>query len=443
MEELMEYAIKRLKEKDIYGDIYLENIIKTEVVVNDLEVEKFTKSNTICGNVRVFDKGKMGFCYFSGRDKNIIDNAILKAKNSTLVNGYEKYILNGKKNKDKLNICDNSFKDINDDDRKNMALYLERAVMDNTCIKMARDTNYTDSLERIFYANSEGLEDHSEKTRFFLYTSAIAENNGSREISESFEISSRMKDIDIEKMGKECALKARNLLNGKPIKSGKYKIMLAPEIACDLVYLLSKLFLGDNIVKGKSLLASKKPGDIIGAKVLNIKDDALLDFKTGSFLTDAEGEPGRNKLVVESGILKTFLFDKSSAILYNLNTTGNSIRTNFKFLPECGVSNFYIDKGRESHTNVTANFSGILVNSLMGLHMADTVSGNFSLAFNGWSIEKGEKTKAIKESLIIGNLKEILDKIIVICDNLKFYGNFGSPTIVIDDVEAAGDKNVL
>ncbi len=438
MEGLMEFIRKKIKDMTFYGDIYFENIIKTEVVVNDSEVEKFTKSDTICGNVRVFNNGKMGFCYFSGKDINVIDDAILKAKNLTLIDGYEKYVFSEKMINNGLNTYDNYYKEINDEERKNKALLLEKTTKDNPFIKMTRDTNYTDVFEKIYYINSAGQEYYSEKTKFFLYTSAIAENNASREISESFEMSVLLNEIDIEKTGKECAEKAVNLLNGSQIRTGRYRIMFGPETACDLVYLLAKLFLGDNIVKGKSMFASKKPGDIIGAKILNIRDDAILDYKTGSFLIDAEGEPGSNKFVVENGILKTFLFDKLNAILYNSNTTGNSIRTNFKFLPECGISNFYIDTGKESKEKIMSDFSGIYINSLMGLHMADTVSGNFSLAFNGWAIEKGEKTKAIKESLITGNLKEILEKIIVICDDLKFYGNLGSPTIVIDEMEVAG-----
>ncbi|MCX8093410.1 MAG: metallopeptidase TldD-related protein, partial [Candidatus Goldbacteria bacterium] len=89
--------------------------------------------------------------------------------------------------------------------------------------------------------------------------------------------------------------------------------------------------------------------------------------------------------------------------------------------------------------NIIKNFTVIHINSLMGLHMVDTTSGNFSLAFNGWMIEKGEITFSIKESLITGNLKNLIDKIIFIGNDLKFYGNYGSPTIIIDNIEVVGN----
>lgn len=438
MEKLIEDAKKILKEKNIYGDIYIENTVKNEIIINDSKVEKITKSDIICGNVRVFKDGKMGFCYFAGAEKNVLSDAILRAMNSIFVDGYENYHFNPQNNNIKINFFDVSYNKLTDDKRIENALLLEKITKENPYISMVRDINWTDICEKTYYINSENKEDYKERTKFFIYTSAIAERNGSREIAESAEITTRLETIDVIKTGKQCADKAKNLLNGEPIKTGKYKIMLPPEVVCDLLTLLSKLFLGSNIVKGKSLLALNKTGDAIASDILNIKDDALLDFGYASFTIDAEGEMGQNKYIIKDGDLNSFLFDKINGALVNTNSTGNSIRHDFKFLPDCGVSNFYIDKGNATKEKIMNNFSGVYINSLMGLHMVDTVSGNFSLAFNGWLINKGNIDKAVKESLITGNLKELLKKIITVCDDLKFYANYGSPTIVIDDMDVAG-----
>ena len=438
MEKLIEDAKKILKEKNIYGDIYIENTIKNEIIINDSKVEKITKSDITCGNVRVFKDGKMGFCYFAGTEKNIINDAILRAINSIFVDGYENYHFNPSNSNINIKFFDVSYNKLTDDERIEKAILLEKVTKENPFINIVRDINWTDVCEKTYYINSENKEDYKERTKFFIYTSAIAERNGSRELAESAEITTRLKNIDVIKTGRECADKAKNLLNGQPLKTGKYKIMLPPEIACDLLALLSKIFLGSNIAKGKSLLASNKTGDVIASGILNIKDDALLDFGYASFTIDAEGEMGQNKYIIKNGVLKSFLFDKINAHLKNTNSTGNSIRQDFKFLPDCGVSNFYIEKGNENKEKVVNNFYGIFINSLMGLHMVDTVSGNFSLAFNGWLIDKGNIDKAVKESLLTGNLKELLKKIIIVCDDLKFYANYGSPTIVIDDMDVAG-----
>jgi PmbA protein len=149
---------------------------------------------------------------------------------------------------------------------------------------------------------------------------------------------------------------------------------------------------------------------------------------------DGEGSAGTNKAVVEEGKLNTFLYDIINAEQMKTKSTGNSDRPDFKSLPDCGPSNFYIQAGTGNHCGE----NGILINSLMGLHMTDTISGNFSLGINGWLMDKGEKKQAVKETLITGNIRDFLMKIDVICGDLKFYGQFGSPTIVVRDIAVAG-----
>jgi PmbA protein len=282
--------------------------------------------------------------------------------------------------------------------------------------------------------NTAGVDSYFEKSLFFAFTGAIAVDGDAQESAEGAEISAKFNGLDFEALGRDCGNRAAGLLRGKSIKSGNYDIILPPYVASDFLTLLSGLFLAGNIRKGKSLLAKNTKGDVIGSKILNIRDDALLDFGAGSYPVDGEGSAGQNKAVLEGGKLNTFLYDIINADKMNGKTTGNSARPDFKGLPDCGPSNFYIQAG----TGTGCGETGILVNSLMGLHMTDTISGNFSLGINGWLVEKGEKKQAVKETLITGNIRDFLMKIDVICGDLKFYGNFGSPTIVARDISVAG-----
>ncbi len=97
-----------------------------------------------------------------------------------------------------------------------------------------------------------------------------------------------------------------------------------------------------------------------------------------------------------------------------------------------------MEAGKHDTGSILKNISGIFVNSMMGLHMTDTVSGNFSLGINGWVFEDGEKKQAVKEVLITGNVKDFLANISAVGNDLKFYFSFGSPTIVVKDITLAG-----
>lgn len=199
-------------------------------------------------------------------------------------------------------------------------------------------------------------------------------------------------------------------------------------------------FFAENIRKKKSLFWESKIGEKIASEKITVKDDALFDYGVGSFPFDGEGNSGKNKILVGNGVLKGFLYDNLNAILMKKEPTGNSIRQDFKKIPECGASNFYIEKSNIKKEDVLKNFNGIMIDSLMGLHTIDTVSGNFSLGMNGWLIKNGKILQPIKEALVIGNLKEFLNNIEIVCDDLEFHFNFGSPTLFIKNVLVSGKK---
>ena len=198
------------------------------------------------------------------------------------------------------------------------------------------------------------------------------------------------------------------------------------------------MFFSNNVRKGKSLLYYSKEGDRIASDKITIADDALLQNHAGSFPSDAEGTAGMDKTLVDNGVFKTLLYDRFNGLLMQKQGTGNCVRDSFKNLPDVGVSNFYIKPGKAMKDLVMSKEKGILVNSFMGLHTIDTVSGNFSLGMDGWLSSIGEASVPVRDVLITGNIKTLLLNVSEVCDDLKFYFNFGSPTIIIKDVQIAG-----
>lgn len=434
MEKLKEKIKEVLAKKRITADIYMEENVKTEVQANDSEIEKITKADSFGAGIRIFKGGKMGTGYFTVKDPLEAEKVIDKACETALIQGFENYKMPGAADVSGLQLSDPGFGKISVEDLKKNALLLEKSAKTGPKVKFVRDTQVASVLSRINIFNTSGVDSFFEKSLFIAFTGAIAADAGAQEAVEAAEVSVLFDKLGIEALGKDCGNRAAALLNGKSLKSGRYDIILPPYVAHDFLTLLSRMFLANNIRKGKSLLAKNKKGDVIGSKLLTIRDDAFLDFGAGSFPVDGEGTKGQNKAVVEEGKLNTFLYDIINAEQQKTASTGNCIRPDFKGLPDCGPSNFYIQAGTGSHCAE----NGILINSLMGLHMTDTISGNFSLGINGWVCEKGEKKQAVKETLITGNIRDFLMKIDVICSDLKFYGQFGSPTIVVRDIAVAG-----
>jgi len=423
-----------LAKKNITADIYMEENVKSEVQANDGEIEKITKADSFGAGIRVFKDGKMGTGYFTIKDAAAAELVIDKACEAALIQGYEDYKMPGYFKSAAIKLADPDFSKISVENLKKTALLLESSAKTGPKVKFVRDTQVTSVISRVSMLNTSGAEADFEKTIFVAFTGAISVDGAEQEAVEVAEVSVLFDKINAEELGKDCGERASALLHGRSLKSGNYNIILPPYVAHDFLTLLSRMFLANNIRKGKSLLAKNKKGDDIASKILTIRDDALLDFGAGSYPVDGEGSPGQNKSVIEGGKLNTFLYDIVNAGRMKAASSGNCIRPDFKGLPDCGPSNFYISPGSGSCGAET----GILVNSLMGLHMTDTISGNFSLGINGWLLEKGEKKQAVKETLITGNIRDFLMKIDTICDDLKFYGSFGSPTIGVRDIAVAG-----
>lgn len=434
MEDIKETLKSAFLRKKLKGDIYIEEDIRTEIQVNDGKIEKLTAAASFGAGIRIFKDGKMGFSYFTVKGRAEAEKMLDAACGAALSEGYEGYEMPGRTKIKSVRLADSGFSAIKLDRKKEAVLRLEKAAGRCEKIKFVRDTTYSDIYSKIYFYNTAGVETGFEKSFFYFYTTAVAVDGSSQEAVDAGEGSVDFNDVDVDELGHDCSGRAAGLLNGSSVRSGRYTIIFPPYVGADFVSLLSRMFLGNNIIKGKSLLAQCGPGDRIAAKGLTIRDDAALDGRAGSYPMDGEGTPGCNKTVVENGELNTFLYDIITAKKMKKASTGNSGRPDFKALPECGPSNFYITAGKSKESEA----SGILVNSLMGLHTADTVSGNFSLGINGWVVEKGEKKQAVKETLITGNIKDILMQISGVCGDLKFYGNFGSPTLVVEGIQAAG-----
>ncbi|HRU38454.1 MAG TPA: TldD/PmbA family protein [Candidatus Goldiibacteriota bacterium] len=434
MEDVALSVLGLAKENGVMAEIYTEENDKSEALANDGSVEKISSSVSFGACVRVFREGKIGSSFFTVKKSDSAREAFYKALEAAIIEGYENYQLPGKTELPKTNCCDPAHDKLDLDKLSEAALMLEAACLSEKKVKFARDATINAEKRKVSLYNTAGFSGSHESTYYRAFVSAIASDSGSQETADVFQGTGLFSAIDPEALGREASKRASLLLGGKPVKSGTYRLILPPHTASDFVGLLSKLFLADYALKGKSLLSACSQGDNVASGCVTIIDDPLLEYCAGSRPFDDEGTPSAALTLVDKGKFNGFIYDIMSAQRAKKSSSGGSLRPDFKSLPECGPSNFYIMPKSGSCSGET----GIEVNSLMGLHMTDTISGNFSLSANGWTIERGERKMPVREILITGNIKELLMNIEAVCDDLKFFGKFGSPTLIIGGIKVAG-----
>jgi len=252
----------------------------------------------------------------------------------------------------------------------------------------------------------------------------------------------RLADLESpESIGQEAARRALRRLGARRVPTQRVPIVFAPETARSLIGSLFEAVSGDAIWRCASFLAGML-GERIAAPALTLIDDntMLLPSGMGGFGTspfDGEGLPARRTLVVEDGVLQSYLLNTYTARKLGMKSTHNASR-GLAGAPGIGCGNLYLEPGTLTPEQIIAELpAGLYVTSLMGFGV-NVVTGDYSRGATGLWIENGALTHAVEEVTIAGNLAEMLMNLTAIGNDLEFRGAIASPTLRIDGMTIAG-----
>jgi len=244
-----------------------------------------------------------------------------------------------------------------------------------------------------------------------------------------------------EAVGAEAARRTLRRLGARRMPTQCVPIVFAPEVARSLVGSIFEAASGDAVWRSASFLAGRL-GESIAVPALTIVDDNIMLLPTGaggfgSSPFDGEGLPSRRTVVVEKGVLHSYLLNTYAARKLGLKSTHNASR-GLAGTPGIGCGNLYIEPGTLTQEQILAEIpNGFYVTSLMGFGV-NVVTGDYSRGATGLWIENGQLTHAVEEVTVAGNLREMLQNVTAIGNDLVFRGSVASPTLRIDGMTVAG-----
>jgi len=252
----------------------------------------------------------------------------------------------------------------------------------------------------------------------------------------------RMADLESpEAIGKEAARRAIRRLGARKVPTQRVPIVFAPEVARSLIGSIFEAASGDSIWRHSSFLVGKLGAQIAASSLTLIDDNAMLlpngagGFGSSPF--DGEGLPSRRTVVLQNGVLQTWLLNTYSARKLGLKSTHNASR-GLAGTPGIGCGNLYLEPGTLTPEEIIAQTpTGLYVTSLMGFG-TNIVTGDYSRGATGLMIENGQLTHAVEEVTIAGNLAEMLLNVTAVGNDLVFRGSVASPTLRIDGMTIAG-----
>jgi len=292
---------------------------------------------------------------------------------------------------------------------------------------------------RKILANSRGFVGESHRTSCSIAAQPIAqlpEGGMQRDYWYSSQRSLLLLESP-EAVGQEAARRTVRRLGARKIATQRVPLVFSPEVARSILGAIGGAINGNAVYRGSSFLAGKL-GETVGGANLTIIDDGTMPGGFGSASFDGEGLPTRRKVVLDHGVLTSYLLNTYTARKLGLQSTGNASR-GLAGAPGIGAGNFYLEPGTKTPEEILAGIpKGLYVTELIG-HGVNLVTGDYSHGASGLWIENGELTYPVEEITVAGNLKEMLKNISQIGNDLIFRSSVACPTISIEGMTIAGE----
>lgn len=301
--------------------------------------------------------------------------------------------------------------------------------------------NLTKTEKRIFvFANDSTWQtDYRCNTR--LSCQAVASDGKEMETGfDSFGRNQGMEmfdDFDVVPFAKQVAHDAVEMLHAEPMQGGEMPVVINNGFGGVILHEACVHGLeATSVAKGMSVFCNKL-GQKVASDIVNAVDDGTNLNAWGSINVDDEGTPSKCNVLIENGILKSYLVDKRNSKKMNHPITGSSRRESYKYQTTSRMTNTYFLNGKSTFDEIIKSTEKGLFAEKMGGGSVNPATGEFNFAVQvGYMIENGKITKPVKGATLVGSGKDVLLHIDMIGDNLSCgYGMCGSmsgsvPTIV-------------
>jgi len=295
----------------------------------------------------------------------------------------------------------------------------------------------------VWIANSKGLSARYKDNYAMGYVQPKMVDGEDVKTGFAYHAGSEWSAFDAPALAREAVAEAVSKLGAAQVESGAYDVLIGRDAMMDLLDAFAGVFSAESVQKGFSLLAGKL-GQTVASEAVTIRDDALLPGTMGSAPFDSEGVSGKNKAVIENGVLQTFLHNRKTAVKDGVASTGNGFKASFRASVGIQPTNFYIVPTKATQADMLAKLgTGLYITELAGLHAGtNEISGDFSLSASGFVVENGILAAPVEQITIAGSFFKLLADIEAVGGDFRWGmpggGCFGSPNVLVRGMRVSG-----
>lgn len=291
--------------------------------------------------------------------------------------------------------------------------------------------SFTDATSMILVANSAGLLTEDYRPMGTFSVNCVARTGGRSETAVRY-VSGR-EEISwftperITAVGSEAAAQAVRLFEAVPAPAGEMPVVLAAGTSGILLHeAIGHGMEADFNRKGTSVY-SGRIGQRIASPEVTILDDGTMGRLRGTLNIDDEGTPVQRTVLVENGILRSYMHDRISAAFYGVAPTGSGRRESFRFPPVPRMRNTYMPAGQRDPGEIVASVERGLFAEEFSNGQVDIGGGDFTFYLrSGRLIEHGKLTAVVKDANLIGNGPKVLERIDLVGSDFAMYAGGGA-----------------
>lgn len=316
---------------------------------------------------------------------------------------------------------------------------------------------YMDYVQNIMIANSEGIFKEDQRVRTRLRVSAVASADGEMQTGSS-DIGAHVgleiyNEEALKNIGREASRIATTMAHAELCPSGKMTAIIDNGFGGVIFHEACGHGLeATSVAKGASVYCNKL-GEKIASGVVTAIDDGTIANGWGSFNINDEGETPQKNVLLENGILKSYMIDKLGSRRMNMPQTGAGRRESYQYAPTSRMTNTYIAAGDSTHEEIIKNTEYGIYAKRMGGGSVNPGTGDFNFAvLEGYMVRNGEIAEPVRGATLIGTGLEVLQKIDMVGDELAHGQGMcgsasgsiptwvGQPMVRVRDITVGGRK---
>ncbi len=285
-------------------------------------------------------------------------------------------------------------------------------------------TSFLDVTKDVLVANTLGVfaQDHRIRSRFSI--EAVASSPWEKQSgrlapggSVGFEL---FDTIDVEETAREAARIAVTMLGAGQCPSGKMPVVIDNGFGGVIFHEACGHGLEATAVARNASVFAGKLGQQIASPLVTAIDDGTIRNAWGSAAMDDEGTPTRRNVLIEKGILKSYLIDTMNGRKMGMASTGSARRENYRYAPTSRMTNTFLAEGESTPEEIIGDTEWGLYAKQMGGGSVEPASGAFNFAvLEGYLIRNGKICEPVRGATLIGKGAEVLFQIDRVGNNLK------------------------